>query len=69
MMSNKGTTVEYYKKAGEYLKNMADRSGGRMYQASTGANLVDAFRKSQPRCANITASVICQRKNQKRQKT
>jgi VWFA-related protein len=45
MMSDKGTTAEDYKKAGEYLKNMADRSGGRVYRAETGANLVDAFSK------------------------
>jgi VWFA-related protein len=42
---SKGTTAEDYKKAGEYLIEMADRSGGRIYQADTGANLVTAFSK------------------------
>lgn len=42
---SKGTTAEDYQKAGEYLSEMANRSGGRIYQADTGANLVTAFSK------------------------
>jgi VWFA-related protein len=45
MASDKGTTAEDYRKAGEYLQTMADRSGGRVYRAETGANLVEAFSK------------------------
>ena len=45
MASDKGTTAEDYRKAGEYLREMANRSGGRIYEASTGANLFDAFSK------------------------
>lgn len=43
MMSGKGTTPEEYKKAGEYLNELANRTGGRLYKASTIANLSDAF--------------------------
>lgn len=39
----KGTTAEDYKKAGDYLIEMADRSGGRLFMADTGANLLTAF--------------------------
>jgi len=42
---SKGTTAQDYQKAGEYLNEMADRSGGRIYMADTGANLVTAFSK------------------------
>jgi Ca-activated chloride channel homolog len=42
---SKGTTAEDYKKAGVYLDEMANRSGGRIYQADTGANLLTAFSK------------------------
>lgn len=38
-----GTTVEDYRKAEEYLNEMANRTGGTVYQASTGANLAQAF--------------------------
>jgi Ca-activated chloride channel homolog len=38
-----GTTAEEYKKAEEYLNEMANRTGGRVYQASTTANLALAF--------------------------
>lgn len=38
-----GTTAEDYRKAEEYLNEMANRTGGRVYQASTGANLAQAF--------------------------
>lgn len=41
---DKGTTVEEYAKAEEYLNNMADRTGGRIFLASTLGNLSDAFR-------------------------
>ena len=43
--SSKGTTAEDYQKAGAYLVEMAERSGGRIYQADTGANLITAFSK------------------------
>jgi VWFA-related protein len=39
----KGTTVEEYQKADEYLNDLANRTGGRLYQASTTANLSTAF--------------------------
>ncbi len=42
-MSSKGTTAEEYRKADEYLNEMANRTGGRLYQASTLVNLSDAF--------------------------
>lgn len=42
---SKGTTAQDYQKAGEYLNEMANRSGGRLYMADTGANLVTAFSK------------------------
>jgi Ca-activated chloride channel homolog len=43
IMNDKGTTVEEYKKAGEYLNELANRTGGRLYKAATIANLSDAF--------------------------
>jgi Ca-activated chloride channel homolog len=42
-MDSKGTTVEEYQKADEYLNELANRTGGRLYKASTIANLSDAF--------------------------
>lgn len=42
---DKGTTVEEYTKAEEYLTQMADRTGGRIFLASTLSNLSDAFQK------------------------
>ena len=39
----KGTTAQDYEKAGEYLNEMATRSGGRIYQANTASNLEAAF--------------------------
>jgi Ca-activated chloride channel family protein len=42
---SKGTTPQDYQKAGEYLNEMANRSGGRIYTADTGANLITAFSK------------------------
>lgn len=39
----KGTTAEDYRKADVYLNDMANHSGGRLYQANTAANLVTAF--------------------------
>ncbi len=41
--SSQGTTVEEYQKAGEYLSDMANRTGGRVFQATTIANLGVAF--------------------------
>lgn len=38
-----GTTAEDYRKAGEYLNEMANRTGGRLYQADSTANLSLAF--------------------------
>lgn len=42
-MDSKGTTPEEYQKADEYLNELANRTGGRLYKASTIANLSDAF--------------------------
>jgi Ca-activated chloride channel family protein len=42
-MDAKGTTVEEYQKADEYLNELANRTGGRLYKASTIDNLSDAF--------------------------
>jgi VWFA-related protein len=39
----KGTTREEYQKADEYLNELASRTGGRLYKASTLNNLSDAF--------------------------
>lgn len=41
--SSQGTTEEDYKHAEEYLTQMAERTGGRIYQASTIINLTDSF--------------------------
>lgn len=41
---NRGTTAEEYAKAEEYLTKMADRTGGRIFLASTLGNLSSAFR-------------------------
>jgi len=41
--SSQGTSTEDYRKAGEYLSDLADRTGGRVYKASTTANLALAF--------------------------
>jgi len=43
VMNDKGTTPEEYRKADEYLNELANRTGGRLYKASTIANLSDAF--------------------------
>lgn len=42
-MDDKGTTAEEYRRASEYLSELAYRTGGRLYKASTVANLSDAF--------------------------
>jgi Ca-activated chloride channel homolog len=42
-MDTKGTTAAEYQKADEYLNEMANRTGGRLYKASTLGNLSDAF--------------------------
>ncbi len=41
--SNKGTTPEEYRKAHEYLDELANRTGGRLYNADTTYNLATAF--------------------------
>ena len=41
--SNQGTSAEDYRKADEYLRGLADRTSGRLYQAGTVANLTAAF--------------------------
>lgn len=43
--SSQGTSVEEYRKAEEYLDQLAARTGGRLYQASTLGNLADAYSK------------------------
>lgn len=43
--STQGTSAEDYRKAGEYLDQIAVRTGGRVYKASTTGNLSDAFTK------------------------
>ncbi len=40
---SQGTTAEEYRKAGEYLTEMAQRTGGTVFQADTTANLSQAF--------------------------
>jgi Ca-activated chloride channel homolog len=42
-MESKGTTAAEYEKADLYLNELANRTGGRLYKASTIANLSDAF--------------------------
>jgi VWFA-related protein len=42
-MDTKGTSVEEYRKADQYLNDMANRTGGRLYQAGTTGSLVQAF--------------------------
>ncbi len=42
-MPGSGTSVEDYKKADEYLEEMAMRTGGRIYKADSTANLSQAF--------------------------
>jgi VWFA-related protein len=41
--SNRGTTPEEYQKADEYLNELANRTGGRLYKADTTYNLATAF--------------------------
>jgi len=45
VMDAKGTTAEDYQKAAEYLSQLADRTGGRLYEAQTLLNLSDAYRR------------------------
>ncbi|MEP7076466.1 MAG: VWA domain-containing protein [Acidobacteriota bacterium] len=40
---SRGTTADDYRRAREYLDQMALRSGGRLYEASTSGNLASAF--------------------------
>lgn len=42
-MDAKGTSVEEYRKADEYLNEMANRTGGRLFQADSIVNLERAF--------------------------
>jgi Ca-activated chloride channel homolog len=42
---SQGTTVEEYRRAAEYLDNLSQRTGGRIYEASTLVNLTDAYSK------------------------
>ena len=41
--SSQGTSAEDYRRAEEYLNDMANRTGGRIYEANTTANLDRAF--------------------------
>lgn len=41
--SSQGTSAEDYRRADTYLNEMANRTGGRLYQATTTANLAQAF--------------------------
>lgn len=41
--SSQGTTPEEYEKAAEYLQQLAERTGGRLYDASTLVNLSEAY--------------------------
>lgn len=41
--SSQGTSVEDYRRAEEYLNDLANRTGGRLYEASTTGNLSRAF--------------------------
>jgi VWFA-related protein len=41
--SSQGTSAEDYRRADTYLNEMANRTGGRLYQANTTANLAQAF--------------------------
>lgn len=43
--SGDGTSAEDYRRAGEYLEEMANRTGGRLYQANNMASLAFAFQK------------------------
>lgn len=43
--SSAGTSVEEYEKAKEYLDQLAFRTGGRLYEATTFTNLADAYSK------------------------
>ncbi len=42
-MDAKGTTAAEYEKADQYLNELANRTGGRLYKASTITSLTDAF--------------------------
>jgi hypothetical protein len=41
--SSQGTTEEEYQRAAEYLDQLALRTGGRLYEASTLSNLAEAY--------------------------
>jgi Ca-activated chloride channel family protein len=43
--SEQGTTAAEYQRAGEYLQGLADRTGGRLYEATSLTNLADAYSK------------------------
>lgn len=40
-----GTSKEDYEKAAQYMQQLADRTGGRLYEASSTGNLADAYSK------------------------
>jgi VWFA-related protein len=40
-----GTSKEDYEKAAQYMRDLADRTGGRLYMASSTTNLADAYSK------------------------
>ena len=42
---NQGTSAEDYRKAGEYLNEMANRTGGQIYEANSYGSLANAFSK------------------------
>ncbi|KAK0039236.1 VWA domain-containing protein [Biomphalaria pfeifferi] len=69
MMGDKGTTPEEYKKADEYLDQLAFRTGGRMFYASTTEILRKPLPTSPPNSANFTASATTRRTNPKRGKS
>ncbi len=43
--SSQGTTAEEYQKAREYLDQLTNRTGGRLYEASSFFNLTEAYKK------------------------
>jgi Ca-activated chloride channel family protein len=45
MPGSQGTTEAEYKRAGLYLQGLADRTGGRLYEATSLVNLADAYSK------------------------
>jgi VWFA-related protein len=56
-----GTTKADYDRAGQYLNALADRTGGRLYQATTQRNWLARFPVSQKSCGGNTHWAITQR--------